>query len=89
MGHPRPLFHLILVFFKQTSLQFLQQVKVKKYPSSMWCQDSNPRSRKHESSPITALSLRYVRVVISLQHGPLAAFCQSFAQVSSILVPSI
>ena len=29
MGQPRPLFHLILVFFKQTSLQFLQQIYVK------------------------------------------------------------
>ena len=31
MGQPRPLFRLFLVFFKQTLLQFLQQINVKKY----------------------------------------------------------
>ena len=30
MGQPRPLFRLFLVFFKQTLLQFLQQINVKK-----------------------------------------------------------
>ena len=39
MGQPRPLFHLFLVF----SLQFLQQIYVKKCPSSIRCRDSNPR----------------------------------------------
>ena len=29
MGHPRPLFHLFSVFFKQT-IQFLQQINAKK-----------------------------------------------------------
>ena len=53
MGHPRPLFHLFLVFFKQTSIQFLQQKYVKKYPSSIQHQDSNPQPLEQESSPIT------------------------------------
>ena len=30
MGHPRPRFRLFSVFFKQTLLQFLQQINVKK-----------------------------------------------------------
>ena len=30
MGQPRPLFRLFSVFFKQTLLQFLQQINVKK-----------------------------------------------------------
>ena len=30
MGHPQPLFRLFSVFFKQT-IQFLQQMNVKKY----------------------------------------------------------
>ena len=39
-GHPRPLFHLFLVFSnKQYNL--LQQINVKKYPSSVLCCDSN------------------------------------------------
>ena len=35
MGYAQPLFHLFLVFFKHTSIQFLQQLDVKKCPSSM------------------------------------------------------
>ena len=30
MGQPQPLFHLFSVLFKQTLLQFLQQINVKK-----------------------------------------------------------
>ena len=30
MGHPRPLSRLFSVFFKQTLLQFLQQINMKK-----------------------------------------------------------
>ena len=37
MGHPRPLFLLFTVFFKH----LLQQINVKKYPSSIWCRDLN------------------------------------------------
>ena len=29
MDHPRPLFRLVLVFFKQTTIQCLQQINVK------------------------------------------------------------
>ena len=38
--------------FKQT-LQFLQQIYVNKYPSSIQCGDLNPRPLEHESPPIT------------------------------------
>ena len=53
MGQPRPLFNLFSVFFKQTSLQFLQQMYVKKCPSSIRCRDSNPQPLECESFPIT------------------------------------
>ena len=52
MGHPRPLFHLISVFFEQT-IKFLQQINVKACPSSIWCQDSNLQPSYYESPPIT------------------------------------
>ena len=42
----------IFCFFKQTSLQFLQQIHVKKCPSSIRCQDSNPQPLEQESPPI-------------------------------------
>ena len=51
MCHPRPLFPFFCLF-KQT-FQFLQQINMKKCPSSIWCQDSNPRLSEHESPPIT------------------------------------
>ena len=51
MGHPQP-FLFIFGLFKQT-LQFLQQICVKKYPSSIWCQDLNPWPLERESLPIT------------------------------------
>ena len=50
--HSRPLFRLFSVFFKQT-IQFLQQIYVKKCPSSIRCRDSNPRPLECESPPIT------------------------------------
>ena len=52
MGQPRPLFCLFSVFFKQT-LQFLQQINVKKCPSSIRRRDSNPRPLDREPPPIT------------------------------------
>ena len=52
IGQPRPLFRLFSVFFKQTT-QFLQQIYVKKCPSSIRCRDSNPRPSERESLPIT------------------------------------
>ena len=47
-GHPG----LSFVFFKQT-IQFLQQINVKKCPSSIWCWDSTRWPSEHESPPIT------------------------------------
>ena len=49
---PASFLFLFSVFFKQT-LQFLQQINVKKCPSSIRRRDSNPRPFEHESSPIT------------------------------------
>ena len=53
MGQPRPLLLFIFGLFKQISLQFLQQIYVKKCPSSLQCQDLNPRPSEHEFLPIT------------------------------------
>ena len=47
-------FSFIFSFFKQTSLQFLQQIYVKKYPSSIRSWDSNTRPLARESLPITS-----------------------------------
>ena len=46
------LFSFIFGLFKQ-ALQFLQQIFVKKCPSSILCQNSNKRLLEHESLPIT------------------------------------
>ena len=46
------LFFIYFCLFKHT-LQFLQQINVKKCPSSMWWRDSNSRPLEHESPPIT------------------------------------
>ena len=51
-GHHRHRFCLFLVFFKQT-LQFLQQINVKKYPSSVRCWDLNPQPSHNELHSIT------------------------------------
>ena len=47
------LFRLFSVFFKQTSLQILQQIYVKKCSSSIWCRDMNPRPLEREYLAIT------------------------------------
>ena len=52
MGHPRPLFRLFLLSFKQT-IQILQQIQVKKCPSSIKCRDLNSQPSNYESSPLT------------------------------------
>ena len=52
MGQPRPLFHFF-VYSNNTFYNFLQQINVKKYPSSIWCRDSNLQPLEHESPPIT------------------------------------
>ena len=49
MCHPRPLFAFIFGHFKQ----FLQQINVKKCPSSIWCRDSNSQPFDYESPPLT------------------------------------
>ena len=46
------LFFIYFRLFKHT-LQFLQQINVKKCPSSIWFQDSNSQPLEHESPPIT------------------------------------
>jgi len=46
------LFFIYFRLFKHT-LQFLQQINVKKYPSSIRYRDSNPRPLGRESLPIT------------------------------------
>ena len=50
MAHTRPLFHLFTWF---QTLKFLQQINVKKCPSSRRCWDSNPQPLEQESLPIT------------------------------------
>ena len=66
MGHPG-LFFVYFRLFKQT-LQFLQQICVKKCPSSIWCWDSNPQPSGHESPPaLVYLSFIYRRA--SCDHG--------------------
>ena len=54
-GPPWPLLSFIFGLFKQTSLQLLLQISVKKFPSSIRCRDSNPRL---ESPPITRPGLQ-------------------------------
>ena len=46
-------FSFIFGLFKQTSLQFLQQIYVKKCPSSICYRDLNPRPLEFESLPTT------------------------------------
>ena len=53
MGEPWPLLSFIFGLFKQTSLQFLQQIYVKKCLSSERRRDSNPLPLEHEPPPIT------------------------------------
>ena len=50
MGNPWPLFYFCL--FKQ-SLQFLQQINLKKCPSGIRCWDLNTWPSVHEPPPIT------------------------------------
>ena len=45
-------FFVYFDLFKQT-LQFLQQINVKKCPSSIRCRDSNPGPSEYESPTIT------------------------------------
>ena len=52
MGQPRPLFRLFSVFSNK-HYKFLQQIYVKKCPSSIRCLDLNPRPSERESPSIT------------------------------------
>ena len=52
-ANPQPLLLFIFGLFKQTSLQFLHLIYVKKCPSSIQYQDSNPQPLEHESPPVT------------------------------------
>ena len=49
-------FSFIFGLSHQTSIQSLQQITVKKCPSSIWCQDLNPRPLENKLSPITTRS---------------------------------
>ena len=51
MDFPQPLFHLFSSF--QTNITILQQIYVKKCPSSKCCWDSNPQPSEYESPPVT------------------------------------
>ena len=51
MGQPRPLFHLFSSL--QTHITILTTNKCEKYPSSIWCWDSNSRPSDDESTHIT------------------------------------
>ena len=56
MGQPAHFFILILIYFRsfQTNIITIFTKKIcEKYPSSIWCQDSNPRPSEHESPPKT------------------------------------
>ena len=53
LGQPRSLLSFLFSRFKQTSLQMLQQINMKKCPSSIQGWDSNPWPSEHESPPIT------------------------------------
>ena len=48
----RGLFFIYFCLFKHT-LQFLQQINVKKCPSSIWCRESISQHLEHEYPPIT------------------------------------
>ena len=74
MGHPRPLFRLFLVFFKQT-IQRVQQINVKKCPSITQCWDSNSQPSNYESPPLTTRrglppSILLVTLLNDLCDGP-------------------
>ena len=52
-------FLFIFGLFKQTSLQFLQQIYVKKCPSSIRCWNLNPQPSEHEPPPITTRPVHF------------------------------
>ena len=50
---PTPASFSFIYCFSKHTLQFLQQLNVKKCPSSIWCRDSNSRPLELEPHPIT------------------------------------
>ena len=69
MGQPG-LFFFIFGLFKQTSLQFSQQIYVKKYPSSIWCWNSNSQPLEHQSPLITTrLGVRFLPFLVEELDG--------------------
>ena len=50
----------------KTTLQFLQQINLKKCPSSIWCWDLNPQPSEHESPPRTTRPGLPHNLIISL-----------------------
>ena len=94
MGHTRPLFRLFSVFSNKQTVQFLQQIYVKKCPSSIRCWDLNPRPLEHESSPITTRpglhpSFHYVKLAkVAAKFydtGPQGMFLDQLGQRLTIL----
>ena len=73
MGLIRPLINLFSACFKQT-IQILQQINVKKCPSSIWCRDSNSQPSDYESTLLTTRpglsNLTPLSLSLSLHHFP-------------------
>ena len=94
-GSTQASFSFIFYLFNQTSLQFLQQIYVKKCPSSIWCWDSNPQPSECESLPITTghntltthsrdttkhMYCFFILILLKIENGPFPA---SFSLFSS------
>ena len=60
-----PVFRLFSVFFKR-KLQILQQINVKKFPSSIQCWDLNLQSSERESPPITTRPGLPLNLIVTL-----------------------
>ena len=59
---------LFLIYFRlfKHTLLFLQQINVKKYPSSIWCWDSNSEPLEHKSLPITTRQVHnFMRMLLN------------------------
>ena len=85
MGQPQPLFRFIFGLFKQTSLQFLQQLYAKKCPSSIQCWDSNPQSLERESIPITTRpGLLLKRCYFRYEHDNIKQFSSTHKMLENI-----
>ena len=75
-------FSFIIGLFKKT-IQFLQQMNVKKCPSNIWRWDSNPQPFEHESSPMTTRpALPPSKVILCVTFVACAA---SWAKVTALV----